>query len=151
MKKGFVKAISTSLYIGYLPFMPGTWASLAGAGIYMLIRHDVRFLIAAFFVSLFLGLATAGRAEELFGKKDDGRIVIDELCGVLLVFLLIPAHNIYLILGFVLFRVFDIWKPYPIRKTEKLPGSWGIMADDLLAALYTVLTIDLLWALKIFL
>ena len=67
--------------------------------------------------------------------------MIDEVCGLLLLFLLIPAYKPYLVAGFVLFRLFDALKPFPAKKLEKLPGSWGIMADDIVAAIYSYLVV----------
>ncbi|MDD5680432.1 MAG: phosphatidylglycerophosphatase A, partial [Candidatus Omnitrophica bacterium] len=85
----------------------------------------------------------AGKAEILLGKKDDKRIVIDEVCGLLLLYLLIPEGIAYLIAGFILYRIFDIWKPYPIKKIENMAGSAGIIIDDIIVALYSFVVITL--------
>jgi phosphatidylglycerophosphatase A len=95
-------------------------------------------------ISIFLlivGFLTSGRAENIFGIKDDRRIVIDEVCGMLLSLLFIPYKRLYYLMGFLLFRLFDICKPYPMRKLELMPGSAGIMLDDIVAALYTNLVL----------
>lgn len=144
MKKKFIKIIATFFYIGYLPLMPGTWGSLGGVLIYFLVRHNIYLFLSVSSALLFLGFYVGGRAEEIFGKKDDKRIVIDEVCGVLLLFLLIPDYTPYLMIGFILFRLFDILKLYPAKKLEGLPRSLGIMADDILAALYSYLIISIL-------
>lgn len=143
MKKNLVKAIATFFFVGYLPFMPGTWGSLAGVIVYFLIRHNIYLFLSVFAILFFVGLYVAGKAEDIFGKKDDNRIVIDEVCGILLVYLLIPPSGLYLIIGFILFRLFDILKLYPAKKLEKLPCSWGIMADDVVVALYSYIVINL--------
>jgi phosphatidylglycerophosphatase A len=124
--------------------MPGTWGSLAGALIYFLVRRNIYLFLLTFITLFFIGFYVAGKAEEIFGKKDDKRIVIDEACGILLLFLLIPPYKLYLLLGFIIFRAFDIFKLYPTRKLEKLPRSWGIMADDILAALYSYIVVFML-------
>lgn len=142
--KLIIKAIATFLFIGYLPFMPGTWGSLAGVLIYLLVRHNIYLFLGVFAALFFLGLYAAGRAEEIFGKKDDKRIVIDEVCGILLLYLLIPPSKLYIIIGFLLFRLFDILKLYPAKRLERLPRSWGIMADDVLSALYSYIIIQAL-------
>lgn len=144
MRHKLIKTIATFFYIGYLPLMPGTWASLAGVLVYLLVRHNIYLLLAAFAVLLSAGLYAAGKAEDIFGKKDDKRIVIDEVCGMLLVFILIPPYKSYLIAGFIIYRLFDILKPYPARRLEKLPRSLGIMSDDVLVALYSFLMVRLL-------
>lgn len=123
--------------------MPGTWGSLGGVLIYFLVRHNIHLFLIVFAALFFIGLYVSGRAEEIFGNKDDKRIVIDEVCGILLVFLLIPPYRLYLILGFVLFRAFDILKLYPAKKLERLPRSLGIMADDILAGLYSYIIIQM--------
>ena len=143
MKKNPIKTIATFFYVGYLPFMPGTWGSLAGVLIYFLIRRNIYLFLSVFAVLFFLGLYTAGKAEDIFGKKDDKRIVIDEVCGILLLYLLIPPSTLYLVIGFILFRLFDILKLYPAKKLEKLPRSWGIMADDVLSSLFSYIIVSI--------
>jgi phosphatidylglycerophosphatase A len=123
--------------------MPGTWGSLAGVLVYLLIRQNRLLLLSVFAALLLIGLYVAGKAEDIFGKKDDKRIVIDEACGLLLLYLLIPPYYPYLIIGFISFRIFDILKLYPAKKLEKLPRSWGIMADDIISALYSYLAISI--------
>jgi len=144
MKQKIVKAIATFFFTGYLPLAPGTWGSLGGVLVYFLVRHNIFLFLSVLALLFFLGLYTAGKAEDIFGKKDDGRIVIDEACGILLLYLLIPPYKLYLITGFILFRLFDFLKPYPAKRLEKLPSSWGIMADDIVAALYSYIIISML-------
>ena len=143
MKNKFVKAIATFFFLGYLPFMPGTWGSLGGVVVYLLVRHNIYLFLSVFAALFSLGLYACGKAEDILGGKDDKRIVIDEACGILLLFLLIPPSRLYLIIGFVLFRLFDILKPYPIKRLEKLPRSLGVMLDDVLAAIYSYLAITI--------
>ena len=104
-------------------------------------------LLVAVVVSL-AGVWAAQRAAEYWGEKDPQKIVIDEVSGQSIAYLgLLTAGPVagywkYLLLGFILFRVFDIWKPFPVRQAESLPGGWGIMADDWLAGIYAAL---ILW------
>ena len=137
MRERLVKIIATFLFVGYLPLVPGTWGSLAGLLVYLFVKHNVCLTLSVFFMLLFLGFITAGRAEKILGAKDDKRIVIDEVCGMLLIFTLIQPSGMYLIIGFILFRIFDVIKLYPANRAEKLPGSLGIIADDIISALYT--------------
>lgn len=85
-----------------------------------------------------VGLIAADDVARKKGEKDPQFVVIDEVSGQLLTYLvaLAPANWKYLLLGFILFRVFDIWKPFPARQAESLPGGWGIMADDWIAGIY---------------
>ena len=153
MKDRIIKAVSTFFFVGYLPFMPGTWGSIAGALIYLLVRRNCYLSWAVFLLLLLLGFLTAGKAEIIFGKKDDKRIVIDEVCGIFMLYLLLPASRISLIAGFILFRCLDILKPYPIRRLQSIRGSLGIMLDDIIAAAYAyliIISICLLVPLKAF-
>ncbi len=149
--------------VGYLPKAPGTWGSLVGIALYWglsnipgqpaldIYLHNTYYVlrqgwpigIVVALVLAFLGVAAANRVAKFTGKKDPQFIVIDEVSGQLftLLFALAPANWKYLALGFILFRVFDIWKPFPARQAESLPGGWGIMADDWIAALYAAIGI----------
>jgi len=132
-----VKLISTFFYIGYLPLAPGTYASLAGILIYFLIK-DSLFCYASVTLGVTVaGFLISGAAEKTFSQKDARCIVIDEVSGMLLCFFLIPFHLVNLILGFALFRIFDITKPYPAKRIQNLNGSRGVMLDDIIAAIYT--------------
>jgi phosphatidylglycerophosphatase A len=154
--------------VGNLPLAPGTWGSALGVGLYLLFRWSaLRFLVSempnaltsqAFtseFTSLLLalvvivtafGIWAATRAEKLLGRKDPGAVVIDEVAGQLTAFLFVPfnAGWITILVGFLAFRVFDIWKPYPIRHLEALESGLGIMGDDVLAGAYAAITLSVL-------
>jgi phosphatidylglycerophosphatase A len=157
--------------VGYIPVAPGTFGSAVGVGLYLLLRaattrivylfvpdyHLTNESVESFRVALMLvaiicitaaGIWAATRAEKLFGRKDPGRVIVDEIAGQLITFLFIPlAVGLkwwMLLLGFFLFRLFDIWKPYPIRRLEALESGLGIMADDVLAGIYAAVTLTLL-------
>ncbi|MBI3008074.1 MAG: phosphatidylglycerophosphatase A [Candidatus Omnitrophica bacterium] len=139
-----IKLISTCFYTGYSPVVPGTLGSLAGLLLYVLIGKDFMFYTGVSIFLLIVGFLISGRAENIFGIKDDRRIVIDEVCGMMLSLLFIPYKRLYYLMGFLLFRLFDICKPYPARKLEKMSGSAGIMLDDIAAALYTNLVLRII-------
>ncbi|OGX17106.1 MAG: hypothetical protein A3K83_01990 [Omnitrophica WOR_2 bacterium RBG_13_44_8b] len=143
-----IKIISTFLYVGYLPFMPGTFASLAGIGLFYLIKDSTFAYVSFVSILIIMGFLVGGSAENLFGKKDARYIVIDETSGMLLSLIFIPYDYKFVILGFFLFRILDTLKPYPAGGLEKLKGSAGIMCDDLVAAVYTnlILQVVLRWA-----
>ena len=154
-------ALATAFGLGYLPKAPGTFGSLAGVALAALWSrflpystidiyiHDVyrvfptRALLwlLALLVSG-VGVLVATRTANYLGRKDPQIVVIDEVSGQLIAYFGIGAAVLnwkYLLLGFILFRVFDIWKPFPARQAESLPGGLGIMADDWIAGIYAAL------------
>lgn len=143
-RPGFAVWLATSGGIGYLP-IPGTFGSLVGVGIvYALGRvpfrqpwHSAVLLAAAILVYL-VGVRAAGLAEDFFGSTDPGHVVIDEVAGQMFAFLLCPDSSWkWLLVGFLLFRLFDVVKPFPAGRAEHLKAGWGVMTDDLIAGVYT--------------
>lgn len=143
--KRLYKLIASVFYIGYLPVAPGTIGSVAALFLYYFIKGDSRLMGISIIACLSLGLISAGRAEKLFGAKDAHAIIIDEFTGMLVSLYLLPARIGYMLAAFLLFRFFDIVKPIPINRLQKLRGSAGIMADDLMAALYTNLILQAIY------
>ena len=189
-KPRFALFVATACGLGYLPKAPGTWGSLAGCIVAIvsvlpwlpiLSRRDAwlgnllfpsaqslfwrtpwPYLIPLLVIAA-LGVWSASRVESVTGIKDPQHVVIDEVSGQQLTFVLGMAplflsgttnsdfvgygflfarellHWKYLLLGFILFRAFDIWKPFPARQAESLPGGWGIMADDWIAGVYAAI------------
>ena len=132
VKNRLVSFVATGGYIGYLPLAPGTWASVLGVGMFLLLASLPLLVYGAVLASLIgLGTWTAGEAERLLGKKDASPIVIDEIAGMLVTYFALPVALLPILLGFVLFRLFDVLKPLP--QLEQLPGGWGVMLDDLCA------------------
>ena len=136
--KRFAKIIATFFGVGYLPVMPGTWGSLAGLLVYVIfLKTNLSLHVLSFSIALILGFIASKDSQAMFGKKDPGVIVIDEVAGILLVFIFVPFSALNLIFGFFLFRLFDTLKPAPAGSFEKLPGSYGIMLDDIIAGVYS--------------
>jgi phosphatidylglycerophosphatase A len=134
-------ALATSAGVGYIPFAPGTFGSLAGLLVWWLVpgTPSVQLtLIAAIFV---LGSWSGSVAERHFASTDPGPVVIDEVLGMLVTLFMNPVGWVGAILGFILFRASDIIKPYPANKLEQLHGGVGVMADDLMAAIYANLAL----------
>lgn len=130
------KYIATLGFLGYLPYAPGTFGTAAGFLFVILLKPNYLGLLTICLLVFLLGLLTSHQAEKQLGK-DSSHIVIDELCGYLISVLFIPSGIGYLIAAVMLFRIFDILKPPPIRKIEKfVPGGAGIMLDDVLAGIY---------------
>ena len=120
---------ATCGYVGYMPVAPGTWASLLACILFYFFPVLTNPIVIVPFVAVGVFASEKVRGE----AKDPGFIVIDEFVGMAITMAYRPLTIGYLAAGFILFRLFDILKPYPIRKLEQLPGGYGIMADDVLA------------------
>jgi phosphatidylglycerophosphatase A len=149
MKDRLAMLFASAFYIGFLPGAPGTYASVTTTLVFFLIYHFSQQLVPALHLSTvclisLIGILAASRASAIAGSDDPSFIVIDEVAGQLLTFLFLPPNALNLILGTVAFRLFDIWKPFPIRKLESLGGGAGIMADDLLAGVYANLLLQII-------
>ena len=157
--------LATWFGLGYLPKAPGTWGSLGGAALAIFVSwleyrnssadlyQGRNFWTAAILPGYFAvlmavviavaGVMAADRAARYAEIKDPQWVVIDEVSGQLityyLFFLVMPLGWKGFLLGFILFRLFDIWKPFPARQLERLPGGWGIMADDWMAGIYAAI------------
>ena len=142
--------IATVGYCGYFPIAPGTVGSAAGLLFYAVVwwsgSHVVEVaMIAALFAA---GVWAGTTAERYFGGIDPGPIVIDEVVGMLITLAFIPVGVSGAVAGFFLFRVFDVIKPYPAGRFERLHGGLGVMADDAMAAVYANLSLRvLMWLL----
>jgi phosphatidylglycerophosphatase A len=140
-------AIATVFGLGYVPIAPGTFGSLAGVALWMLLPASV-FVQAATIVALFIAGSISGNvAERHFGRTDPRHVVVDEVMGMLLTLLLNPVGLGGAFLGFLLFRLADVVKPYPANRLERLPGGVGVMADDAMAAIYANLALRAILAL----
>lgn len=163
--------------VGYLPVAPGTWGSLVGVGIYLLLQSSffrfiqllppdsfLRFLPLPIFIATQLvvitvitlvGIWAASRTEKLARRKDPGKVVVDEVAGQLIALLpLVPRLDpgwISILSAFLLFRLFDIVKPYPARRLEGLESGLGIMADDIVAGAYAAVATSIIIVVGLFL
>jgi phosphatidylglycerophosphatase A len=142
---GIALLISTFGYVGFFPIAPGTAGSLAALALYVPIRWvgDPSIEAAAIAVVFGVGTWAATRAEPLLGVADPGPVVIDEVLGMLITLAWLPLSLGGVVAGFVLFRIFDIIKPFPARQLEDAPQGWGIMLDDAMAGVYGQLTLRL--------
>jgi len=148
----FHKIISTCFGIGYVGKGGGTLAALATCiAWYFVFKSNVSAfppLITTLTITV-LGIWSSNEVTADWGK-DPSSVVIDESAGMCITLLFLPVKIYYLAAGLVLFRFFDILKPLFIRKTEKLPGGWGIMFDDVLAGIYSNLILQVFFYLKLF-
>jgi phosphatidylglycerophosphatase A len=147
--------------VGFIPGAPGTYGSAVGVGLYLLVESAgarlpafaswrVTFLLLLVAAVTFAGVWAATRVEKLTGRKDPGVVVADEVAGQLIAYLFVPINAGWwaVAAGFVLFRLFDIWKPYPIRRLETLESGLGVMADDVLAGAYAAVVMSLLVSIQ---
>jgi len=139
------KHIATLGFTGYLPVAPGTFGSLAAFVFFIFLKPSVFVHLTILFIIIPIGTISSHHAEKVMNDKDSRHIVIDEFCGYLFSVLFMPVTTGYALMAFFLFRFFDILKPFPIKKIGSvLSGGKGIMADDIVAALYTNLILQIL-------
>jgi phosphatidylglycerophosphatase A len=162
----------TTCGVGYLPLAPGTWGSLLAVGFYIFLARTFssfryspstespEFLVAAIHaiilialvLYLLIGIWAADRSIEMLGNTDAAQAVVDEVIGQFIVFLFIPFTSSWLLIGsaFLLFRLFDIWKPHPINGLQDLPGGLGVCADDMLAGVYAGVCLSIIHAVTLY-
>jgi phosphatidylglycerophosphatase A len=133
--------IASAFGAGYAPFAPGTVGSIAGLVVWALLPRSAHAQGLALVVVLVLGVWSAGVAERQLGRTDPSQVVIDEVLGMLITLFLNDVGWPGAWLGFFLFRIADVVKPYPANRLERLHGGLGIMADDAMAAVYSNLVL----------
>ncbi len=172
-KKSFLDYFSialTTFGVGFIPLAPGTWGSIVGVLIYLFFAqievnssdffslkdlkdaqvtawiHVINLIL--FLIFCILSVWASGRATQIFQNKDPQKVVVDEVIGQLIVFLFVPFNISWklILAGFILFRLFDIWKPYPIDSLQNLPAGIGVCADDILAGVYAGTVLSILYA-----
>ena len=135
--RGPAWAVATFLGVGHFPFASGTVATAATIPLYLCLHlagGDVAVATAALLVTL-AGVAAAGAMERRLGYHDPSEVVVDEVAGFLLTMLWLPMSFMMIAAGFLLFRALDVLKPWPASRAERLPGGWGIMADDVVCGI----------------
>ena len=138
--------IVTMLYIGIIPLAPGSWASLAAVILWLNIFNNLNYLLLPIIsvILFFIGTYFSHLALKTTNKKDPSFIVVDEWVGQWITFSFLPVNYTIAILGFLLFRFFDISKVGPVKFFEKLPGAWGVMADDIIAGILSMVSLLLI-------
>ncbi|OGS27550.1 MAG: hypothetical protein A2297_03335 [Elusimicrobia bacterium RIFOXYB2_FULL_48_7] len=145
MRKKIVLLLSSGLGAGYIPLAPGTFGTLLASIVYLWVMpvNPIAYLIvlsALALVSVFISAA----ADKIYGTEDSRRIVIDEVIGFLITMAFLPKTFTIVFIGFALFRFFDVVKPLFIKRIQKLSGGWGIVADDVLAGIYSNIILQVL-------
>ena len=145
-------SIASGLGSGYSPVAPGTAGSVVGViiAVLFIILSGLNIFSGLIYILLIavifaVGVWSAGRAEVIYGEKDCGKIVIDEIAGMLVTLYLVPFDWRWLLAGFLLFRLFDIVKPFPARRIDqRVEGGWGVMLDDIAAGIYANIGLQIL-------
>jgi phosphatidylglycerophosphatase A len=142
----FTRVLAVGFGSGLVPLAPGTAGTVVGIPVYILFSYfywpvHLLSIIALSFLAVFV----SQEAERLFREKDPSRVVIDEIAGFQFTMFLVTPTVVHVLLGFILFRIFDITKPFPIRFCErKLPGGYGVVGDDVVAGIYASIVLQLL-------
>lgn len=141
--------VATCGYLGYVPVAPGTFGSAAGLAVFFGVRstESLAVELAAIVILFAVGVWSGTVAEHHFGGIDPGPVVLDEVVGMLITLALLPVNLTGAIVGFFIFRLLDVVKPWPSGQLERLPGGLGVMADDGMAAIYGNLAMHALIAL----
>lgn len=137
-------ALATSLGVGYVPLAPGTWGSAVGLALWLFLPHTITAQLIAIVGAFVVGSWSGGVAERHFHSVDPAPVVIDEVMGMWITLFLNPVGWQGAIIGFFVFRLFDVVKPYPASRLERLPGGVGVMADDGMAAIYANIALRLI-------
>ncbi len=149
MSKTFDKMslfIAQGAHSGRVPVAPGTAGSAVGVLLYLLLNELSPLWYGAACIGVtVLGTWAAGYADRILGTKDSPTIVIDEIAGFLVAMFLVPFAWGYIIAGFILFRIFDILKPWPLKRLQDIPGGPGVMLDDIGAAVYANVILQITW------
>jgi phosphatidylglycerophosphatase A len=144
--KAVILFVAQGAYSGRSPFAPGTAGTVVGVLLYLLVKGlGPAWYLAAAAAVIVIGIWVAGRAEVLLGKKDDQSIVIDEIAGYLVAMVLVPSGWGSIAAGFLLFRFFDIVKPWPLKRLQDLHGGAGVMLDDIGAGVYANIFLQIGW------
>jgi phosphatidylglycerophosphatase A len=135
--------IAQGAYSGRSPFAPGTAGTVVGVSSIFCEGARTAWYLAASAAVIVIGIWTAGRAEVLLGKKDAQSIVIDEIAGYLISMVLVPSGWMHVVAAFILFRMFDVIKPWPLKRLQDLSGGVGVVFDDVGAGIYTNIVLQL--------
>lgn len=140
----FEKIVGSGFYTGYIPVASGTFGSLVAIVIYLIPGFEQLHIILPSIVILFVyGVYVSSKFEKVYGK-DPSKCTVDEFVGTWIALIAIPKTILLTLTSFLIWRAFDIIKPFPARSSEKLPGGWGIMIDDVISGFYSLILIHLI-------
>ena len=133
----FWRFVATFFYLGKLPFAPGSWGSLGALLLWLLLPVTFSVHLTVIIILFILGIYSSNKMAKYMEDHDPSEVVIDEVVGMGISLFMLPHSLGLYILAFILFRIFDIYKPFFIYRIQNLSGGWGIMLDDVLAGLFT--------------
>ena len=140
----FEKIIGSGFYTGYIPFASGTFGSLAAIVIYFIPGFErLEIIIPAIVLFFGYGLFVSFKFEKVYGK-DPSQCTVDEVVGTWIALIALPKIFLIVLTSFLIWRALDIIKPFPARTSEKLPGGFGIMIDDVIAGFYSLIIVHLI-------
>lgn len=139
-----LKLYCSFFFMGYSPLAPGTVGTMGAVLVFYIFAYmSPLYYLTVIIVFTLISIFLTNKTLRFYNSDDPGEIVIDEVCGYLFAMFLIPFSWSYVFIGFILFRLFDITKPYPIRNIERLPAGYGIILDDILAGIYANIILHL--------
>jgi phosphatidylglycerophosphatase A len=141
-ERGIATFVASVAYLGYSPLAPGTVGTLAALAVYWWLVPAGHWVLVVGAVAIAVGIWAGGVAEKVWQKKDPGRVCVDEFAAYFVAVAFLPKTMAYAVAAFILSRVFDILKPFPAGRSQRLAGGWGIMADDVIASLYANLILQ---------
>lgn len=138
------RTLGSGFFTGYIPFASGTFGSLFALAIYLIPGFENPTILLTL-ISLFsiIGIYVGSKFEEVYGK-DPSQCTIDEFVGMWITLLFVPKYIWYIVIAFVIWRILDIVKPFPVNILEKIKGGWGIMLDDIAAGLYSLILVHII-------
>lgn len=140
----FEKIVGSGFYTGYIPVASGTFGSLAALIIYLIPGFENLWIISPAILIIFIyGVFVSGKFEKVYGK-DPAECTVDEVVGTWIALIALPKTILIIITSFFIWRALDIIKPFPARTSEKLSGGWGIMMDDVISGIYTLIILHLI-------
>lgn len=141
-QRWFATFVASVAYLGYSPLAPGTVGTLAAFAVYWWLVPAGYWVLVVGAFAIAVGIWAGGVAEKVWQKKDPGRVCVDEFAAYFVAVAFLPKTAAYAVAAFILSRVFDILKPFPAGRSQRLPGGWGIMADDVVASVYANLILQ---------
>ena len=138
------RLLGSGFFSGYIPIAPGTFGSLIALAIYLIPGFENPTILLTL-ISLFsiIGIYTGNKFEKIYGK-DPAQCTIDEMVGMWITLLFIPKYIWYILIAFIIWRILDIIKPFPANIVEKIKGGWGIMLDDIVAGIYSLILVHII-------
>jgi len=143
-----IRLLASGFFSGHIPFAPGTMGTIAAIPLYLLLVGSLQgwWYAGAVVALTVVAVWISGLAEKIYGRKDPPQVVIDEIAGFMLTMTAVPPRAMYIVMGFILFRVFDILKPQPAAWiNDRMRGGSGIVLDDIVAGLYANIILQFLY------